>query len=427
MICSTNIPSVFRIFSGLALILSCCFCAGESADEKIYDSDLLGKDTETSILAVHEELPLRIELDKQQIEKGKTSSFLRVEDVIYLSNELPVGAVDKVLFWEDRIYILDRHITQSLLCFDQRGKFLYAVGVVGEGPGEIRKIYDAQVNPYTDLLDIWDGPGQKLMTFDRDGHLVREIPVDIFAAEFAPIDSSVYLFHKGNLTADPSLHYKFIAIDIRTKEVNGKYFPLKDREELFKFRSANVLQRNYYNDHYYFVDPFDYNVYSFTSQRLARDFFVDCEDQAIPAGLISFQKPQQELVDLLYDPNYFGLIEMPFETADHIYFSINNGVDIIHNIHNKHSGATKSYRQLEDDIAAALIGRPITVNETGEVFYSIDPGLLKMIVESKSKHLGLTESELIDRWKSELPLAYDIYRQVDEFDNPILVKCRFTI
>lgn len=419
-------PFTFLMTLILSLSTLCLSSCG-GGSENVYENDLTGKDTEASILTLNDERPLRIEVDKQEIEEGWTSSFLEIKDFVFLSNERPVGKIDKVLFWEDRTYVLDKQVTQSLLCFDREGKLLHAVGAVGEGPGEFRKIYDAQINPYTNSLEVWDGPGQKLLSFDRNGQFLRETHVDVFASEFAPLSSSVYLFHQGTLAVDPSLQYKVIAVDVDSKEVKGKYFPLEEGEGTFRFRPAMALHWNHYNGHYYFIDPFDYHVYSFTDRQLARDFYVDCQSHAIPASLVSYRKPQQELINLLYDANYFGLIEMPIETQDYIYFSINNGVDIIHNIHHKSSGRTKSFRNVEDDLAEGLIGPPIGVNEAGEIIYAIDPGLFKMIVEGKAKHRSLTEAELIEKWKTERPLAYELYHRIGEFDNPILVRCTYNI
>ena len=63
-----------------------------------------------------------------------------------------IAGIDKVMFYEDRIAVLDKIRGNSVFVFDSKGKYINYIYKIGEGPGEYRNVENIFWDPFTKRL-----------------------------------------------------------------------------------------------------------------------------------------------------------------------------------------------------------------------------------------------------------------------------------
>lgn len=400
-----------------ALVVSC-----SKGNDELYISALSNKEEVNGIKTV-EGRANTLEVKESDLREGNLSEVMTIERVIYLDNTVPVGRIDKLLFYRDLLCVFDRSITNTVHLFDRQGRYLKTIGRQGEGPGEYRKIHDVQINPYTNLIEIWDGTNQQILSYDEQGNLLQERRVDIFAAAFGMIDSTTYIFYKGNASFDPSLDYKLIAVDAERQEVNGKLFPVQGAEREFSVQDPNiVLNYNAANGKHYFTRLFDDHIYSIRDRQLTADYFVDFGRRAVDINQVNFNQDKNKIIqDWIFNPDYFTLLGSIMETADHLSFAFTKGGQVINAFHRKEPNQTHYFQHLENDITGTAVPMPLNADAGGNVYFADEPGMYIAAVQSSVEYNNLSEAEVLEQWRTEKPLGYEIYNRISEFDNPVIL------
>ena len=108
-------------------------------------------------------------------ESVKLSSIITVKRIIPLetTDATLIGDLGKIVMFNDKIYVLFKRNT--LLVFDDKGKFLRKIGSIGEGPGEYRVIGDFDVTNHAVFLRDY----HKILQYDDNGEFMRSIPFDV--------------------------------------------------------------------------------------------------------------------------------------------------------------------------------------------------------------------------------------------------------
>ncbi|MGE4567698.1 MAG: 6-bladed beta-propeller [Bacteroidales bacterium] len=83
--------------------------------------------------------------------------------------ECLVGEIDKIFFYKDRLYILDRRVGKSVFVFDLKGKWISTIARSGHGPGEYINITDMFIDPIRETLNLVAFANRKVMSFSLDG------------------------------------------------------------------------------------------------------------------------------------------------------------------------------------------------------------------------------------------------------------------
>ncbi len=140
------------------------------------------------------------------------SSRLRLEPDFTINLADPVlaeaGLTDPVsldLDSEGNIYVAAQiGKPHYLFKFDPRGRFVGALGRVGQGPGEVGFLLGFCVSPRDELV-ITPGRESKVVILDRDGNLVREIRNDSQGPMFRPLTSTraLTLYYEPRTEAGP--------------------------------------------------------------------------------------------------------------------------------------------------------------------------------------------------------------------------------
>lgn len=108
------------------------------------------------------------------------------------NQEAAIKSIDKLLFLDDRIYIIDNG-SKKLLAFDRDGNFIASTAkYIGHGRNEYVRIIDAIVDKKEKCLYLYRDGNQAFMKFDKNLHLMEVKPVDFFIASMENDDDFIY-------------------------------------------------------------------------------------------------------------------------------------------------------------------------------------------------------------------------------------------
>jgi len=423
---NTNNP-FFTLASLITVLLTALFFGCSPQEDQFYISELNNKEDTEGITIASETLTQTLNVDESQIQEGYLSEMMEINDVIYLDNTVPVGKINKILLYNDQLCIFDEDITNTLNIFDRNGRHLNGIGQKGEGPGEYKKIHDVQINPYTNLIDIWDGTSQKMLSYDNLGNLLHEREIDIFASSFGIIDSSTYIFYKGNDIIDPSLNYKLIAIDAEEQAVRGKLFEIRANENGFSVQDPSIiLNYNAANGKHYFTRLFDDHIYSIKDQQLSAEYFIDFKNKSLDFNNINFNQDKNKIInDWVFNPEYFSLIGNIMGTDDRLFFTFNKGVQIVFAFHHKEHNRTNYFLKMRNDITGTAMPFPLNADSRGNIYFADEPGMYFETIRAQAEYKNISEAEALEQWRKEKPLGYEIYNHLSEFDNPIILVGKY--
>lgn len=120
-------------------------------------------------------------------------------------DSIMISLADKIIVYQGKIFILD--IRQNIVVvFDKEGKFLFKIDHQGRGPEEYNLLYDININPYTQTLELLDPMGS-LLNFNLQGTFIskRTLPRDLLSYyRFALLNRDTIAF--SSIASSKTLH-----------------------------------------------------------------------------------------------------------------------------------------------------------------------------------------------------------------------------
>lgn len=218
----------------------------------------------------------------------------------------PINAVDKIIVRGDKIYL---NLINNILCFDNRGNFLYKL--YGK-EGITYAIYDFDINSADSTLVIL--AGNKLLHFKittlgfehiQTINLRRLSPSRL---DFVPGTNNILLSSARRKGFDTTLH---ILINLKGDTLSYKpnYFT---RFNPVKYRMYDVLIQFQFNNKLYFRERFNDTVFS----------LIDSSSSFVPEYILN-SKLSSTNSQNINDPEYFKVlpnISNIFEVPRYLYY-----------------------------------------------------------------------------------------------------------
>ena len=93
-----------------------------------------------------------------------------------------LGDIDKILFTDSLIFVMDQYITNTLQVFERSTKTeVVYLEKSGEGPREFLEIYDFDIDRDKNQLLLFDGKLSKILVFNFSGKFITEFKIPIRA------------------------------------------------------------------------------------------------------------------------------------------------------------------------------------------------------------------------------------------------------
>lgn len=177
-------------------------------------------------------------------------SFIPIET----NNDVLIGEINKLVFHDNFLYILDSNYTTTLYIFDsQTGQFIQKIRKIGNGPGEYNTIQDFSINEKEGCIYLLCDK-EKVFTYTLSGEFISEgkLPFYATAIEFFN-DKFCFVCEdddKGNL----------IVTD-RKYNIESSHFPNKEYGDNmrilvhpFQKTKKGILYRRFLDNNIYRID-----------------------------------------------------------------------------------------------------------------------------------------------------------------------------
>jgi hypothetical protein len=107
-----------------------------------------------------------------------------------------IGTIDKLIYYKNNYYILDKSITKSLFCFNHLGKFIFKIDKIGNGPGEYLYPTDFSLDTLNNNIFIYDSRSKKVNIYNKTGQFLNEIKFDeLYCESFEYLGDDIFGFY----------------------------------------------------------------------------------------------------------------------------------------------------------------------------------------------------------------------------------------
>jgi len=85
------------------------------------------------------------------------------------------GDADKIIRYKDRIYLMDRVQTKSVIVYDTLGQFISLIAKHGRGPDEYLQLTDIFIDTVDFSLNIVSRNDKKIIQYDKNGERLLDV------------------------------------------------------------------------------------------------------------------------------------------------------------------------------------------------------------------------------------------------------------
>lgn len=327
-------------------------------------------------------------------------------------NVLISANISKIICVKDRYCILDEN---KVFVFDLMGNYLFDIGKIGKGPGELNYPNDFFVDTIDNTIEIYSAGNQKVSKFKlTDGKFIDEFHVHYQVANICKLENGDYLFHG-------------ILLDEYSRDIlNNLIFANPDGDILktaisypdyiSKFRGKSRNSFSQLKDGTLYSRMLDNNFYLIKDNKIEIKYRIDYGKSNL--------KVSKELADKY---NYLGDImdntDYAVQFSGHWcndsylcfhYYLYHKRIQTIYNI---------KYNQVlyGDKVKNDIDFGPISY------FSGIQNNALIGIIEPYRfiSHFNKTveDKEIWEEYKKAQPAVYNVYSSIKEDDNPIIMVC----
>lgn len=364
----------------------------------------------------------RISVDLSQARSGKLSEFFE-PDISYIwleddSQEAQLNAgLQKILFYENRIYTLDIFGCKCIHIFDKSGKFLSKIDAHGEGPGQYLDFDDfAVVDGELVLLGVLP---RKMMWFSLEGEFLREhfsrdrIGTGVFSA----FDQRMYLFTD---TRDPGDY--FVKSFGKSFQDTIKRFPYHP-EKLYEYGPA----RNYFQiskKNLYFGMTYLDTIYQADKGHFIPKLVFDFGKFGQDLDEIKRLDPGMERLDFINNRAKLYFYGQYLISEKQLYTFLKYEKKVYNLFFDRDKRQTHLLRDsIQDDISGGI--DPIMI------MYSFEPGKVGLKLSGRDLYETLMEKKInmekaeFENWaKNQGRNFAEIAMKARESENPVLIVYR---
>jgi hypothetical protein len=280
--------------------------------------------------------PYKIEGEPAHLSLEKELSIDFARDDI---GELGIaGAIDFEVDTEGSIYFYNSDNEGNLIFkFDANGKFLHSFGYKGQGPGEIQFILYTGIDNHNHIT-VYDHANNKVLLFDQDGQLIKEIRSPADGRSVYPLGNGNYVCLGNRFSEDRQRLYWVLSVcdqdfttiqELITQDQDPYHI---DTNGYRAVNSVPFVKWRKHRDHIFAAcEDRGYEILKFDiNGRLLQIIRKEYEPVAVPADVISERKKKfSQFGDKFFFPKHwlpicdFFLDEagriyvMTFERGDH--------------------------------------------------------------------------------------------------------------
>jgi hypothetical protein len=231
---------------------------------------------------------------------------------IYLKAEEPIGYITQAMIHKNKIYVVDRMISNKVFIFDMEGNLINIISDQGPGPKEYASLGYATVG--NDELIIADGRSVKRIYYTLDGKYIRH-EKSLFCIQFALLGDKFIL----QLGYPQSFDYNTtpnLVVSVKDSALR-RALPYQNIQ---KQAASGFLTYNYKED-LLFVPPLSDTIYHIlTDSTFTAKYFVKHKKSIWQ--LYKENLENDEITQKLKNDGYSRFSHYFYETEENIHFII---------------------------------------------------------------------------------------------------------
>jgi hypothetical protein len=232
------------------------------------------------------------------------STFISEIDFIALetSKESTIGAINKVLS-DEGSYIIHDKDNHAIFRFDEEGKFLNRIGVIGRGPQEYTDSWDVSLDRTNKEVSVLDLEGRKIIRYKYDGSFVGSKKMKFLYKQHEYTATGFVFNTRGSYNnATPEVDGFCLAFSDENHSITGQALPhIKDIKN--SFTSENPLRK--FSDRIYYYHPFKNEIFQILNDQAYSAFRFDFGKLGWDSSIDTDELNNQEIRELMNTHNYF--------------------------------------------------------------------------------------------------------------------------
>ncbi|WP_075352226.1 6-bladed beta-propeller [Algoriphagus marinus] len=159
------------------------------------------------------------------------------EGVEYLvldkESDAVIYGVDKLIYENDRFFILDNSYTETLAVFTDTGTHLFSLEIGLGGPDEFVEISDFDYDPASREIFVFSGAQRKIFVYDENGNPSRQyrIPSSLIVHSIGYLGQNRFAFFRDMVEESKlDLPSQLFTYDFETEQVIDQAIPLSKNE-----------------------------------------------------------------------------------------------------------------------------------------------------------------------------------------------------
>ena len=320
--------------------------------------------------------------------------------------ECLIGNIDKIEYYQNNFYILDKNITRTLFCYSRQGSFNFKIHNEGKGPGEYISIVDFTIDHSNNKIQILDFTSQKILTFNLDGKFISEKKCNENTVKHIHSEKNLSYFDMGTNSGK----YNILCYEQNKKA--GSFFKLnkllKDMPGSFDSRFCRSSEKTYYNP------LLSDTIYQIDSIILEPKYYIDFGKQKIDIKRITSNSNEIEKINSVLNQDACQLNPMSYHTTKYVYLSFLKGRFPVsfHVFYNKEHNKLWCSNIVYAEKKAALNFIPFPKGVLEDAFYGdISSSSVKDIYDN----FNSIQKQSLDQ------SIRDICITATEYNNPIIV------
>lgn len=384
----------FFLFYALISLIS---CVSKKRDDNPFKELIGGMKSQVSTAI---ELPVRKD-SLVTIPFVEELSPIHFKDVYFTKLTTPedelIGKIDKVIVFKENLYILDSK-SNAIYVMSAEGAYIRRIQRLGRGPGEYIKLSDFAILEAREELVVFSVSGRKLIHYDLEGNLIKELRTPYWMREFAVVDSDHYYFvtegknHTG---------YHLLVLDSMGGAVK-KALPSETPNNRFNLYGASMITKS--QNHTWMLMPLSNNIYELSEDGINLRYSLKIENHEFDHDQVDFENRIQMTEDFNNHNDKYLLTGQYFVTDKLVSFGINksqSNARIL--VYSKKSKSTKQCQLwlLEDEL---YLNAPFFLN---------------------NKLVSIMPANWLVKNKTELAKKYDVgdlFDGLNNMSNDVLVS-----
>lgn len=279
-----------------------------------------------------------------------------------------IGRIDKLVYYNNRFYILDQAARKAVLMFDSNGRFLNAIGRNGKGPGEYDEPNELVINKFTNEIVIYCNSTRKLLFYSLDGKFKKELMISDYVKTIMPLSTDMFALYLdlGKETISKYANRNVVIIDNKGRTVR-RYFTVEPEHAIskggFNFFSSfqNELQ----------VSPaYSNSIFVISKDSLVKKYFIDFGRYTIPSD--SYKMKGFDFRQHLENSAY-AYLDRFSETSDYLFFTFIHHSKVYDCYYSKATKELKYGNFFLNDVHGILTGVHVAALDNSHILGYVDP------------------------------------------------------